>query len=70
VWLMALFHKRHAETRIAVNYAGKWATALIMLSLALLMATSESWPLAIFALGTAVSLVAGALYSLKPREVA
>jgi hypothetical protein len=41
-----------------------------MLSLALLMATSESWPLAIFALGTAVSLVAGALYSLKPREVA
>ena len=42
-----LFHKRHAETRIAVNTAGKWATALIMLSLALLMATSASWPLMI-----------------------
>ena len=70
VWLMALFHRRHAETRIAVNAAGKWATALIMLSLALLMVTSASWPLGIFAVGVGVSLVAGALYSLKPREAA
>ena len=70
VWLMALFHKRHAETRIAVNAVGKWATALIMLSLALLMVTSASWPLGIFAVGVGVSLVAGALYSLKPREAA
>ena len=70
VWLMALFHKRHAETRVAVNAAGKWATALIMLALALLMATSASWPLVIFAVGAGVSLVAGALYSLRPREAA
>ncbi len=70
VWLMALFHRRHAETRVAVNAAGKWATALIMLALALLMATSASWPLVIFAVGMGVSLVAGALYSLRPREAA
>jgi CDP-diacylglycerol--glycerol-3-phosphate 3-phosphatidyltransferase len=70
VWLMALFHRRHAETRVAVNAAGKWATALIMLALALLMATSASWPLVIFAVGVGVSLVAGALYSLRPREAA
>ncbi|HET7171122.1 MAG TPA: CDP-alcohol phosphatidyltransferase family protein [Gaiellales bacterium] len=70
VWLMALFHRRHAETRVAVNAAGKWATALIMLSLALLMVTTASWPLAIFAMGVAVSLAAGALYSLRPKEAA
>jgi CDP-diacylglycerol--glycerol-3-phosphate 3-phosphatidyltransferase len=70
VWLAVLFHKRHAETRVAVNMAGKWATALIMLSLALLMATSASWPLVIFAVGVGVSLVAGALYSMAPREAA
>ena len=70
VWLMALFHRRHAETRVAVNAVGKWATALIMLALALLMVTTASWPLAIFAVGVAVSLAAGALYSLRPREAA
>jgi CDP-diacylglycerol--glycerol-3-phosphate 3-phosphatidyltransferase len=70
IWLAALFHRRHAETRIAVNTVGKWATALIMVSLALLMATSASWPLVIFAVGAGVSLVAGALYSLRPREAA
>jgi CDP-diacylglycerol--glycerol-3-phosphate 3-phosphatidyltransferase len=68
VWLAALFHRRHAETRIAVNAVGKWATALIMLALALLMATSASWPLVIFGVGVGVSLAAGALYSLRPRE--
>jgi hypothetical protein len=41
-----------------------------MLSLALLMATSASWPLVICALGVGVSLVAGALYSVAPREAA
>ena len=70
LWLMALFHRRHAETTVAVNMVGKWATALIMLSLALLMATSASWPLVICALGVGVSLVAGALYSVAPREAA
>ena len=68
IWLATLFRKRHAETRVAVNMVGKWATALIMLSLALLMVTSASWPLVICALGVGVSLVAGALYSMAPRE--
>jgi CDP-diacylglycerol--glycerol-3-phosphate 3-phosphatidyltransferase len=70
LWLAALFHRRHAETRVAVNTAGKWSTALIMASLALLMATTASWPLVIFGVGVVVSLVAGALYSLRPREAA
>jgi CDP-diacylglycerol---glycerol-3-phosphate 3-phosphatidyltransferase len=70
IWLAVLFHKRRAETQVAVNAVGKWATALIMLSLALLMATSASWPLVIFAVGVGVSLVAGALYSVMPREAA
>jgi CDP-diacylglycerol--glycerol-3-phosphate 3-phosphatidyltransferase len=68
VWLMILFRRRHVGTEVTVNTVGKWATALIMLALALLMATSASWPLVLFALGMTVSLVAGALYSVAPRE--
>jgi phosphatidylglycerophosphate synthase len=55
-------------TEVTVNTVGKWATALIMLALALLMATSATWPLVLFAVGVAVSLVAGALYSVAPQE--
>jgi phosphatidylglycerophosphate synthase len=65
---MILFRRRHVGTEVTVNTVGKWATALIMLALALLMATSASWPLVLFALGMTVSLVAGALYSVAPRE--
>jgi phosphatidylglycerophosphate synthase len=55
-------------TEVTVNTVGKWATALIMLALALLMATSATWPLVLFAVGVGVSLVAGALYSVAPQE--
>ena len=68
VWLMFLFRRRHVGTEVTVNTVGKWATALIMLALALLMATSATWPLVLFAVGVAVSLVAGALYSVAPQE--
>lgn len=66
--LAMIFGVRHIGSKVAVNMVGKIATALIMASLALLMLTSGSWPLVIYAAGLALALAAGALYSLAPRE--
>jgi hypothetical protein len=42
--------------------AGKAATAAIMLALFLLMLISSDWPKAVYGLGLALSVVAGARY--------
>ena len=68
LWLMALFHRRHAETTVAGFRPTQTCGVELMLALALLMATSATWPLVLFAVGVAVSLVAGALYSVAPQE--
>lgn len=70
VWLILLFGARHTGSRVEVNQAGKAGTALIMLSLALIMVTSAAWPLAIYVAGLALSLAAAALYALVPRQAA
>ena len=70
IWLILVFGARHAGGRVEVNQAGKAGTALIMVALALVMLTSAGWPLIIYAAGLGLSLAAGALYSLAPRQAA
>lgn len=67
VLLGALFRSRHVEGRVSVNFTGKTATALIMLSLTLLMLTAEPWPKALYLAGMAVSLSAAILYYRSPQ---
>ena len=49
VWLMFLFRRRHVGTEVTVNTVGKWATALIMLALALLKQNRAQDALAVYA---------------------
>jgi CDP-diacylglycerol--glycerol-3-phosphate 3-phosphatidyltransferase len=70
VWLVVLFNARHAHGRVDVNQTGKAGTAIIMTALALIMLTTAGWPLVLFAAGLGLSLAAGALYSLAPRQPA
>jgi cardiolipin synthase (CMP-forming) len=67
VLLGALFRLRHVEGRVQVNFAGKTATAMIMLSLAILMLTPQPWPKAIFGLGLVLSVSAAVLYYRAPQ---
>jgi CDP-diacylglycerol--glycerol-3-phosphate 3-phosphatidyltransferase len=60
--LAAVFRARHDATEVRVNRAGKAATATIMLSLFLLMLVPDEWPKVVYALGLALSLVAGRKY--------
>jgi CDP-diacylglycerol--glycerol-3-phosphate 3-phosphatidyltransferase len=68
VWLALLFRSRKMSTRVAVNMTGKWATAVIMLSLVLLMVTTEPWPQVVFGVGLVLSFAAAAGYARRPRE--
>jgi CDP-diacylglycerol--glycerol-3-phosphate 3-phosphatidyltransferase len=68
IWLALLFRVRRMSTRVAVNMTGKTATAVIMLSLVLLMMTTAPWPQVVFAVGLVLSLAAGARYARRPRE--
>jgi CDP-diacylglycerol--glycerol-3-phosphate 3-phosphatidyltransferase len=68
VWLMLLFRARHMGTSVAVNMTGKTATAVIMVSLALLMVTTAPWPQVLFGAGLVLSLAAAARYTRNPRE--
>jgi CDP-diacylglycerol--glycerol-3-phosphate 3-phosphatidyltransferase len=68
IWLAILFRMRKMSTRVAVNMTGKTATAVIMLSLVLLMVTTAPWPQALFGLGLVLSLAAAAGYARRPRE--
>ena len=68
IWLAILFRMRKMSTRVAVNMTGKTATAVIMLSLVLLMVTTAPWPQAVFGLGLVLSLAAAAEYARRPRE--
>jgi cardiolipin synthase len=65
--LAAVFRARHESTEVRVNLAGKTATAAIMLSLFLLMLVTGNWPKAVYAVGLALSVAAGAQY-LKHAE--
>lgn len=67
VLLGALFRMRHIEGRVQVNLAGKTATAMIMLSLTILMVTPQPWPKAIFIIGVALSVSAAVLYYRAPE---
>jgi CDP-diacylglycerol--glycerol-3-phosphate 3-phosphatidyltransferase len=68
IWLAALFRWRKMSTRVEVNMTGKTATAVIMLSLVLLMMTTAPWPQVLFGLGLVLSLAAAAGYTRRPRE--
>jgi CDP-diacylglycerol--glycerol-3-phosphate 3-phosphatidyltransferase len=68
IWLALLFRVRRMSTRVVVNMTGKTATAVIMLSLVLLMVTTAPWPQVVFAIGLVLSLAAGARYACRPRE--
>jgi CDP-diacylglycerol---glycerol-3-phosphate 3-phosphatidyltransferase len=68
IWLALLFRARKMSTRVAVNMTGKTATAVIMLSLVLLMVTTAPWPQVIFGVGLVLSLAAAAGYTRRPRE--
>jgi CDP-diacylglycerol--glycerol-3-phosphate 3-phosphatidyltransferase len=68
VWLALLFRMRKMSTRVSVNMTGKTATAVIMLSLVLLMITTAPWPQVVFGAGLVLSLAAGARYTRPPRE--
>ena len=65
--LAAVFRARHEATEVRVNFAGKSATAAIMLSLFLLMLVAGNWPKMVYAVGLALSVAAGAQY-LKHAE--
>jgi CDP-diacylglycerol--glycerol-3-phosphate 3-phosphatidyltransferase len=67
VLLAALFRARRVETDVRVNFTGKTATAMIMLSLTLLMVTAEPWPKALYIMGMAVSVSAAILYYRSPE---
>lgn len=69
IWLAAFFRARGIGSRVAVNMTGKTATALIMLSLVLLMVTTAPWPQVLFGAGLVLSLAAAARYTRHPREV-
>jgi len=68
LWLMLLFRARHTGSQVAVNMTGKTATAVIMVSLALLMVTTAPWPQVLFGFGIVLSLAAAARYTRPPRE--
>jgi CDP-diacylglycerol--glycerol-3-phosphate 3-phosphatidyltransferase len=68
IWLAALFRWRKMSTRVEVNMTGKTATAVIMLSLVLLMVTTAPWPQVLFGLGLVLSFAAAAGYTRRPRE--
>jgi CDP-diacylglycerol--glycerol-3-phosphate 3-phosphatidyltransferase len=68
VVLAVMFRSRHMGSRVAVNMIGKTATAVIMVSLALLMVTTKPWPQVLFAAGLVLSLAAGAQYARSPRQ--
>jgi CDP-diacylglycerol--glycerol-3-phosphate 3-phosphatidyltransferase len=68
--LMVLFRARHEGGTVEVNQFGKAGTALIMVSLALVMLTPATWPLVLYAVGLGLALAAGALYALSPRHAA
>ena len=52
---------------LSVIYLGKTATALLMIGLALMLATRAQWPVLLFWSGLALSLVAGGVYLLTVR---
>jgi CDP-diacylglycerol--glycerol-3-phosphate 3-phosphatidyltransferase len=66
--LAAVFRLRRMATEVRVNFAGKTATAAIMVALGLLMVTDRDWPLALYAVGLALSLAAAALYFRQAEE--
>ena len=68
IWLAGLFRMRKMSTHVAVNMTGKTATAVIMLSLVLVMLVAAPWPQVLMAVGLALSLAAGARYTRRPRE--
>jgi CDP-diacylglycerol--glycerol-3-phosphate 3-phosphatidyltransferase len=68
VWLALLFRIRRMSTRVVVNMTGKTATAVIMLSLVLLMLTTAPWPQVLFGVGLVLSLAAANRYMRPPRE--
>jgi CDP-diacylglycerol---glycerol-3-phosphate 3-phosphatidyltransferase len=68
IWLALYFRLRGMSTRVAVNMTGKTATAIIMLSLVLLMLTTAPWPQVLFGAGLLLSLAAAARYTRHPRE--
>jgi cardiolipin synthase len=68
IWLALLFRWRRMSTHVAVNMTGKTATAVIMLSLVLLMITTAPWPQVVFGAGLLLSLAAAARYTRRPRE--
>ena len=66
--LAALFRARHTETEVSVSMLGKTATALIMVSLALLMLTARDWPTVLYVVGMVCSLLAGLRYYLAAPQ--
>lgn len=67
VVLAGFFRARGEEREVQVNMTGKSATALIMLSLFLLMLLAGDWPKALFVLGVALSMIAGLQY-VRPAQ--
>jgi CDP-diacylglycerol--glycerol-3-phosphate 3-phosphatidyltransferase len=67
VLLGVLFRMRGAATEVRVNFTGKTATALIMVSLTLLMLTDADWPKALYVAGLALAVTAGVFYLRTPE---
>lgn len=63
--LLLVFERRHAATSVRVTLVGKTATALMMLSLAVMMLTRSRVPEVIFGIGLGASLAAGAQYLIR-----
>src|SRR5690242_9171542 len=66
VLLGVLFRMRGVATEVRVNFAGKTATALIMVALTLLMLTDADWPKALYVAGLALAVTAGVFYLRTP----
>jgi CDP-diacylglycerol--glycerol-3-phosphate 3-phosphatidyltransferase len=65
-WLLLVFERRHV-TEVKVNMTGKVATALIMVSLAVMMLTESRIPEVTFVAGLATSLAAGLQYMSRAQ---
>lgn len=65
--LAGIFRARGEERDVQVNMTGKSATAMIMFALFLLMLVADDWPKALFALGVALSMLAGVQYVRTPE---
>jgi CDP-diacylglycerol--glycerol-3-phosphate 3-phosphatidyltransferase len=67
IYLMITFERRRVATEVQVNKVGKWATAAIMFALLTMMLTPAVWPVVLYCIGLALSIVAAGEYLARTQ---